>query len=312
MVDASLDRWRGDAPLAALWPFDRGYYRQFGWATANEVREYTCPPDALAAARGRSSDVLRRVRADEWERLQSAHEAHAADRGLTLRRDEDWWRERVFETMDGDARYVYAVERDGAVVGHVAYSFSVGEGGGHGHHTLSVDDLAVADDDALLAVLGFLADHDSQAETVRLALDTDSALLDRLPDPSAADCAVSQGPMVRVVDVVDALATVPYPDGESADLTLSVADDTAAWNDGLFRLRVADGVGRCERVDEAAAGDDAADATVGVGTLSQLAVGYHGVAEARRLGDLDVADGAVADRLEALFPPETVFLRDFF
>jgi len=309
IVEESLDRWRGEYPIAALWPFDRAYYEQFGWATANEVREYGCPPDALAFARGRSEATLRRVRPEEWERLQSAHERHAASRELTLRRDGDWWREKVFRVDDDDRPFVYAVERDDGPVGHVAYSFS--DGDGHGADTLTVADLAFADDEALLAILEFLADHDSQAADVRLVCEADSGLLDRFRDPSAADCTVKQGPMARLVDVADALSTVSYPADASADVTLAVSDDTAPWNDAVFRLRVADGAGRCERVTDGSL-DAPADLTVDIGTLSQLVVGYHGVDAARQLGALSVDDEAVADALAALFPSRTVFLRDFF
>mgnify|MGYP000194577030 CR=1 FL=1 len=321
LVEASLARWRGDSPLAALWPFDRGYYRQFGWATANTVAEYTCPPEALAFARGRATGRARRVDADEWTALQEAHETHAERRTLTLRRDERWWRKKVFRTDAdrADRPHVYVWERDGDVRGHVAYTFS-DPGEKHTSHRLDVADLAFADDDAHLGLLGLLADHDSQADEVALT-GASTELLDRVPDPSAVDCEVRAGPMVRVVDVADALSACPYPEDATADLTLRVADDTAPWNDGVLELRVADGEGACTRIESESGGADAetdagepdqdADVTVDIGTLSQLVVGYRAPAALARTGELD-ADDATVERLAALFPAESVFLRDFF
>jgi len=306
-VVESLDRWRGASPLSALWPFDHGYYRQFGWATANQVVEYTCPPGALAFARDEGTDDRRRVTADEWATLRDAHEAHAADRTLTLRRDEAWWRRKVFRVGDDDRPFVYACERDGRVRGHVVYTFER-TGDGPGDRRIDVLDLAFADHRARLSLLAHLADHDSHVTEV-VCYHENPDLLSLTDQPREVDCEVHAGPMVRVVDVADALAAVPYPAGASADLTLSVTDGTAQWNDDTFRLSVADGAGECDRVDESAA---AADATLDIGTLSQLVVGTHSVADARRLADLSVTDQSVADSLAALFPPETVYLRTFF
>jgi len=308
LVGESLRRWRGEFPLSALWPFDHDYYRQFGWTTANRIVECTCPVEELAFALD-AAGRPRRVTADEWPVLQDAHEAHGADRTLTLRRDGDWWREHVFRVGDDDRPYVYAWERDGTVRGYVVSSF-VGEGDSprYANDRLVVEDAAFADHEARLGILGFLAGHSSQVDRVVLP-DADASLLDLVDDPSAVDCTVEEGPMVRVVDVPGAFEAVPYPDGVSADLTLAVSDGTAPWNDDTFRLEVTDGEGTCERSDVPAAD---ADARLDVGTLAQLVVGYHAVPAARRLADLSVADEAVADALADLFPPETVFLRSYF
>ena len=172
---------------------------------------------------------------------------------------------------------------------------------------VTVSDVAFVDHEARLQLLRYLADHDSQAgETVHYH--EDESLLDLAPDPSAVDCEVHAGPMVRVVDVAHALSTVPYPDDATVDLTLVVTDDTVAWNDGVFRLRVADGDGDCTPVDHPPA---EMDVKLDVGTLSQLVVGYLEATTLQRRGDLDAADDATAD-LAAAFPAETVYLRQFF
>jgi len=307
MVEESLERWRGEFPLAALWPFDRAYYEQFGWATANTTCEFVLPAEQLAFAREAAAGRARRVTADEWAALDGAYERHVAAETLGIRRDERWWRDRVFERFGDEARYVYAWERNGEVRGHVAYTVeSTGEG--IDDRRIAVADLAVADDDAYCGLLGFLADHDSQVSEVQLYAPEDT-LLDRVPDPGAVECTVHTGPMVRVVDVAGALAATPYPADATADLTLSVTDATAPWNDGVFDLGVAGGDGECTRSDRPAA---EADATIDVATLSQLVVGYRDVADARRVGDLTVVAESVAATLTELFPTETVALRDFF
>ena len=305
MIDESLDRWRGEAPLAALWPFSRSYYAQFGWATSNTAYKYQIPLGQLSFARGTADGRPTRVTVDDWGPLNDAYEAHVTDETLGLRREERWWRERV---LDDDDHYVYAWDRDGEVRGYVVYTFE-STGDGMGDRRIEVAELAAADDGAFRGLLGFLADHDSQADRVDLYA-PDDTLLDRVPSPGDVACDVHTGPMVRVVDVPDALETTPYPDDVTAEVTLAVTDDTASWNDDVFTLAVSDGEATCTRRD--ALETDDADATVDVGTLSQLVVGYRDVADLRRVGELSVAREQVAAALASLFPPETVALRDFF
>jgi predicted acetyltransferase len=305
MVEESLDRWRDEFPLAALWPFSRSYYEQFGWATANTTYKYQVPLAQLSFARGTADGRPKRVTADDWAALNEAYEAHVADETLGIRRDERWWRERV---LGDDEPYVYAWERDGEVRGYVAYSFE-STGDGMGDRRIDVAGLAAADDHAFRGLLGFLADHDSQAGEAKLYA-PDDTLLDRVPTPGDVACDVHTGPMVRVVDVAGALSAMPYPDGATADLTLAVTDDTVPWNDGVFTLDVSAGGTDCTPTDALEAGD--ADVTVDVGTLSQLVVGYRDVTDLRRVGELSVTDESVAATLAGLFPPETVALRDFF
>lgn len=307
LVEDALQRWRGRYPIAALWPFEHAYYRQFGWALANTAVRYACPPAALSPARG-ADGTARRVGPDEWEKLQDVHEAHGADRNLTLRRDGEWWRRRVFRSLGGGQRYVYAVEREGRVDGYVAYTVE------NGGDRLRVSDLAFRDRDSYRRLLGLLADHDSQVEEVVLYREDERSLFSLVEDPEAVDCTVEAGPQVRVVDVEHALETLSYPGDTTDTLRLTVTDRHAPWNDGRFELRVADGVGECRRVGggHADAGADVGpDASLDIGALSQLYVGFRAPAELRRAGDLEASDAAV-ETLSALFPPETVYLREYF
>lgn len=307
-IDASLDRWRDKFPLAALWPFERAFYRRFGWATANNYLEYSCSPTALSFARDATEGRFKQVTPDEWRTLRPAHETHALRRTLTLRRDEAWWRDRVFRTLDDDRPYVYTYERGDEVRGYLVYTVER-TGDGVDDRELEVRELVAVDEAAHRSLLGFLADHDSQVDSVTVSTEDGNKLLDRFDDPSAVDCRRHAGPMVRIVDVEHALAAVPYPDDVSADLVFRVTDETAPWNDGVFHLDVSGGAGECARVADP---PDTVGASLDIGTLSQLAVGYHSVADARRVADLTVDDAALTTALASLFPPETVRLRTFF
>ena len=174
-------------------------------------------------------------------------------------------------------------------------------------HTLSVTNVAAADEEAHRALLSFLGRHGAQVERVALQLPPDAALLHRVDDPSAVDCTVETGPMVRLTDVTH-LERLEWPDSDLA-CTLSVSDPLLDRNDGLFRLSVSSGTAT---VDPLPAADSAADLTVDVATLSQLAVGTHGVDAAERLAGLEILDGSVRDPLADVFRPVPVYLDEFF
>jgi predicted acetyltransferase len=301
MLQSSLREWRGEYPLAGLWAFKAGYYEQFGWTIASKLLEYTCDPDGLGECRD-SPGTVRRVRPDEWSQLRDVHEQYALEHDLTVRRTKDWWRNRVFGTIDDKERYVYALERDGKVCGYIAYRVNAGD-----TTTLRATYTAFADIEALRGLLGFLADHDSQVDEITLFQNTSPSLFDVLETPSGIECEIHPGTMVRIVDVAHALETVAYPEDASGTLTLAVSDDTADWNDDIFELTVSDGRGECQRVESTDP-----DIRVDIETLTQLFVGYHSVANAQRLAKLDTKTESTATRLAAWLPPRPASAMDNF
>jgi hypothetical protein len=252
-----------------------------------------------------------------------------ADTETTFRlgRTEQWWRRQVF-SEDGwhDPPYCYGYERDGRLAGYLLYHVVDDD-----DQTLAVDNLVAVDEEARRASLDFLGRHGAQIESVVVRGEPDAELLTRLDDPAPATCELHRGPMVRLTSV-EALAEFAWPvadkdssgsaAGDSSargdtdptsgvDCRLAVTDPLAVA-DGVYRLRVTDGAATVDRVDDTPAGEADLDATVGIGTLSQLVVGTHGVATARRVEELSVADEATRDALAGVFRPGAVRLRQFF
>lgn len=285
-------------PLVALWPFETAFYRQFGWTTAHDLSRYQCDPGVLVDV-GDGTGQFQRVEADDWESLRTVHLTAGEGETLSLDRSERWWRRRVFSEWGETQRHVYRYDRGGDPAGYLAHSVDDGR--------LEVAALGGVDHDAYRAVLGFLGDHDAQIERVSFARPSGADLFAIVDDPDAIECTVEPGPMVRVTDVARALETVPYPDAITAEVTLAVEDPLLERNDGRYRLRVADGVGKVEAVP-----GSNPDATLSVGDLTALIVGSHDASMAARLGTLTVDDPAVVHDLDRLFPPERVFLREFF
>lgn len=289
------------AGLVALWPFETSFYANFGWATANHVTRYECPPEVLPAhdASGR----LRRLDADDWERFQSTERAHGEGVALSLRRSERWWRERTLTNWTGGTEpYIYGYERDGEIAGYLTYTVADEE-----TETLDVETLAYADEEAYRALLSFLGTHGAQVESIAFSRAAEFDLLDRVAQPERVECDIRPGPMVRLTSPA-AVELYTWPAG-AVDCTLSVADPLVDDNEGVYRLRVRDGKAT---VAEDGSDPENADARVDIGTLSQLVVGTCSIEKARRLDGLDVHTDAVRDGLGSVFESQPVHLGEFF
>ncbi|WP_440765375.1 GNAT family N-acetyltransferase [Natronorubrum sp. DTA7] len=294
-----------DVRFSVLWPFQYRFYRQYGWDTSSRIVTHECDPETLSFAAdatdgaGADSTVFRRLEADDSDRLESAYETHRERYGLALERDETWWRHRVFGGHDRDP-FVYAFERDGRVAGYLVYTID----GETGDRTLSVSELVATDHDAVLALLSFCYDHDSQVQRVRLRAPADVPIRDIARDPDEIDTTVTDGPMVRIVDVEETLSELSYPNCE-ADLTIGVEDSLTDWNDAAFRLEVEDGRGECEPV----AADDP-DVRLDIGALSQLVVGFRSARALEQTGRLEATGSTALETLSTLFPETETYHGD--
>ncbi|WP_336037677.1 GNAT family N-acetyltransferase [Halobacterium yunchengense] len=296
----SLAQSRGEGVhLSALWPFKRSFYAKYGWATGTRAVRHELDVEALSFAPPYDGEFVR-LDEDDWERVDAVHDAHGARYELTMDRTEEWWRKRVFAGWDDDP-YVYGFERGGDLAAYLTYDVRDDD-----EPALRVMDWACVDHDARLAVLRFVADHDSQVETASVWTSPTEDLLDLAPDGAdGVDATLRLGPMVRLVDVADALEALSYPEEVTLDAVFDVSDPLADWNDDAFRVTVSGGTASVERADREA------DVALGVGALSQLSVGYRSASELEAVGDVD-ADPGVVDALDDAFPERQPFLREGF
>jgi len=295
MLEECRDRGIG---IAALWPFSHPFYRQFGWALANKYTVYEAPPEQLAAAGRTDCGDFKPVGPDDWERLEQVQRAHGEETTLSRKRSEQWWRKRTFDHGD-DTPWAYAWLRDDEIRGYVVYTFESGDDG----RRIRVHDFSAADREARQHLLGLLGTHDSQVETVKLVLAEETTLLDSVENPDDVECSIRAGPMIRLSDVPVALEACPYPDDVETNVVFEVSDPLSVVDD-RYELSVTDGCGTCEQTSAEP------DATVDVGRLSQLVVGYRDVDGVRGDG-LDCSE-TVGNRLKTLFPTTKVRLREFF
>jgi predicted acetyltransferase len=299
MMAATLREYRERGwPLSGLYPFDEAFYRRYGWQTGCRHQTVTVDVDALAFAQDEPSGSFRRVHPeDAADEFGDVFDASLGGYELATDRSDDWWCDRIMHDWHGPL-YAYAWERDGETRGYVVYEVT--------EDTLQTYEVGHVDHEAYLNLLRFCHDHDSQVDEVELHGPDHARMLDLVADRGAVELEVSSRTMVRIVDVRPALEAVSYPGVEDERVTVGVADDHAPWNEATFDVTVEDGSASVTETDEEPA------ATVDVGTLSQLYVGYHTVEAARQVGGLSVAEESAAETLAALFPERDVFMPEEF
>lgn len=210
----------GSQPLAALYPYQPGYYAQFGFALSGWQWAIDCPRDSLPAFPPPTRAVL--VPPSAWKRLEPAYLWFARSRsGCLLRRPEEWARR-----LEGAGKEVYAV---GDPVRGYAVTHSQGAWG-----RVQVSELVYTDVAAYEALLGLLLGLCANQNSVRWSEPPDGPFLAQYL-PRGATAAHSGATMFRVVDVPSALRLL-RPEG-SGEFALRLHDPEADWNTGVWRVR---------------------------------------------------------------------------
>lgn len=311
MLSSMLAEFREeDVAVSALWPFKRSFYRRLGWDTCTRYVEVSAPPAQLRTAGADRSGTFRQFETEDWETLEPVLSAHTEGYGLHVDRTGDWWVNRALDSWMGTP-YLYRWDDEtGEPRAYLVYRVDEdesGEVGGAEDRVLRVGELAWADPVAYRQLLRFLGDHDSQVGRVRFYLPDGvrPSLHDLVEDPSELTVETKVGPMVRLVDVAEALGRLSYPESVSEELVVGVSDPLVEDNDGSFALAVEGGRATCEPTAASP------DAELDVRHLSQLAVGYRDATSLADAGQLD-APAEVVDRLDTAFPTRPTFLREGF
>ena len=290
--------------VSTLYPTTFTLYGRAGYAVAGHRYQYRLPLAGLGRI-GATGEIRRLDPGGDAEALERLYRRLAANRPGWLDRNEHIW-ERVHKHPAGRDVHGYAIPSDdrAGIDGYVVYT--LGEVARY-PYGLQIRDVQVSNRDAARRVLALFSDCRTLARHAIWYGALDDSLLLEVPEVGT-EISVAETWMLRIVDIRAAFAERGYPPGVAARIDLDVADDTIGGNNGRWRLDVADGRGRVERLD----GPARADAlTLDVRALASL---YTGHLSARRLADLGRLQGSaaaqsVADRVFVGEPPS---MPDYF
>ncbi|WP_285115249.1 GNAT family N-acetyltransferase [Leifsonia sp. fls2-241-R2A-40a] len=278
-------RWGfGPATYATSWTIDTKRVRWAGTEMTGRL-SFTDPEEYRDTAEG----VLDRVMAGRAGEIGlETYLAHRLTGPLKGDPEADKYRLVRYDSLSGEPE------------GFVSYLVK-GDEVDFTRHTVEVNYLAAATDDALTALWRYLLELDLVANVKVWTRGVDEPLPALVSDIRGAQVTSVQDHLwVRILDVPAALQARSYE--RDGSLVLEVADDFGIA-DGRYRLTVTDGRA------EVAATDDATDVTLPVNALGSVYLGHdtaRGLAVAGRIqGDADALDRlfrtAVPPRLSTWF-----------
>jgi predicted acetyltransferase len=299
-------------PLSSLWTPHPTLYRRYGWMIASSALRYSFQPKDIAPANAaRPKGSAYRVTEQEQSSIADVYKRFAAPRNGYLDRDDRWWREAFFRRLwDGKRRLndvaVWA-DGEGQPRGYISYFGSREQRiDGPPSDKLALQEFVALDSAAYVGLLRYLLTHDL-AEEIAWFGPTDEPFVAVIDEPGRVKRDHHYGFMLRIVDVERAVAArPPAAEAPEASLTIHIADPSAPWNQGLWRIECSGPADREGRLTATRA-EGAPDLSTDAAAFAAMYNGFLRPSEGVRCGLAEAGDGraaALADRILAVnYPP---------
>ncbi len=295
----SEDRSHG-VMFSVLSPFSQPYYRQFGYAVANQVSEYTFSLECLLPYAKVPFTARLHQPGDALDDFDAVHNTASARYNMALVRTERQW----LKMMGGDPylhrdyRYLFYDEQE-VPVGYLIFA-PVGED----PLDIHVTDLDFVDENALKGILSFLAGLRAQVRNVTLKMPPRIKFYQYLPNADLAKHRFITHDMARVIHVQKVLETMKMPQG-TGTFAIEVKDAFLSENEGVYEVQYHDG--QAQSVVKA---QGSADLSVDIADFTQLVLGVMGLEEIAYRDTVQIQGNR--EILSKVFVEKDVYMADHF
>lgn len=289
--------------ISALYPFAWAFYRKFGWDWVGEKRSLSLPlREIKSTAEGRFVRDIPSEKAQE--RLAPVYERFAARYNGVFLSEFHQWTDKLRHNDDRTTFvYTYFPEGEPEPTAYMLWRYDGGSSDAG-----EVREFVANTPDGYRALFGLLHNLGTQCRTARLIAPADAPLWSQMYHWEVTT-KVEPVFQARVVDVCAAMARIvpPTDSAYSANVTMTVADEAAPWNNGAFRILVKDGKIQCSPTEVTEA-----DPTLDIQAFSQAFWGTPSLSTLRHAGRIRITNEAGYDALSRLLPTNPVFTMDFF
>jgi predicted acetyltransferase len=229
----------------------------------------------------------------DWQVLDEVHRAYAERHNGPFRRTEHEWKWYTLELpWHPVSDIVLWRDERGVAQGYALYNQPTG---GADEGKVQVHELIALTGDAYKNLALFFATHDISREIVYSASPEDALPL-LFADAERIEIRERFTVMLRVCDFQNAMRLRPADrEDEVCEVTMRIDDADAPWNDGVWRVGVAEGRSWAERAD----GD--AELTVEARMLGPLYNGYMKPSTAASAGLIEASDDDALVRADRIF-----------
>ncbi|HEX5542224.1 MAG TPA: GNAT family N-acetyltransferase [Micromonospora sp.] len=232
------------AAVSALFPTVAAPYRACGWEICGALRTVDLPTALLPRHRPTSKLSVRPGNAADLPAVQALYEQVARDRAGLLTRDGELFTPPSQAALPANVDGLTLVEEEGRLLSYATWQR------GQGYDTnavLTVHEVLAVTPEAARELLSVLTSWQSVTPTLRLTLLGADAISTQFPLESAREHERWVW-MHRPVDVVRAVQSRGWPPYARGVVDFSLNDVAAPWNSGFWRLEVADGDARLQRL----------------------------------------------------------------
>jgi len=285
-------------PVAMLWATMSAIYQRFGYGNAFTNLLYDFDARRVAFVDEMPAPVRTRIlKVDEARpAIEGVYHRFAEQRTLMLGRGDEWWPRSLRMAGAGSTApaLVAVYEEEGEVLGYAVYEIDDGRMWGRRRDQhIQVFDLVWTTPAAHRALIQLLAGYDL-AHSVRFpSLPADDPLFHHVQEPRLLNISITDGTLLRIVDLCAALESRAYDaDGR---LTFTLRDELCPWNSGTWRLDVEAGAAHLRLVS------DEAELTLSPRALAMLACGYQSATALAHAGLISCGDGKALTTAGSLF-----------
>lgn len=302
LLEKALEEMRDQGyVLSYLAPFSYRFYRKFGYEVAFEQRQYQIMPEDFGLFEAPENRVERVRYEEQKEAIQAIYEKKVAQSVGPVRRT-GWLWEKKFLPSDKKKIALYRDDEE-RPKGYLVYEFT-----GDGQNTFHIHELMALSGKAERALWDYIGTHSSSFERFTFTGRADQRLSHLFHEANVKQ-QMNAHMMARIVDMENFLKQFPFKSAEKQDFWVEVTDDTAMWNNKVFKLSI-----------------DKDDITVTTGekpvetssylkadiqTWTQLFMQYKTAETLRFEGSLSGSE-ETAQAFKALLPQGTPELYDYF
>lgn len=305
----AIARERGDY-LSVLYPFRPDFYHSLGWGLTGELHSYRFRPEALSLAD--QSLNVRMAGLTDHEAVALCYDRVARRSNGPILRSPYVWKE-----MLADAATHAVVFDNGGITGYAIITY--GRAASREQRPLWIRELVAETHDAYCGLLGWFSEQRDLWREIRYDARQEELFTFRLRDPRPPGerharilwdpvARLIRGPMLRLINVQEALTKRPYAEDVRLTLRLDLFDAEIDENRGEWRVVFEHG--RAE-VGPWPGGRADAEMSTTVAGLSQIFAGEISPTQAARLGGTQLSGNtALLDR--AFSTAERFWLFDEF
>lgn len=313
LLTMSLELMRErEQPISGLYTPHDGLYRRYGWERSEQKRRLRFDPGDIKFRLGSPSGRTVPGSKEDWERLDRIYMKRAPEANGRMQRSGGWWQWAVLTDYEPekpvDRDIVIWIDASGEDAGYAIYQNQPtgNYDTGWPQQQIWVHDMTALDQNAYLGLWSHFLTHDL-AERVVFDAHPQDPFQDLCEDPFAVKSERAEGPMIRMVDVESALGSRPFTGSGTPAFTMRIADESAPWNEGVWRVEAGEGKMRAEKTEADP------DIELDVNFLAPLYTGFRSPQLLASVGMITVHNAAALPAIaEAFAVPDPPYVQDYY